>query len=77
MKFGMKVVLETRKVLGGVSYWYPPPMVCIKGVQGASGASAVCFGKNFIKQKLQPPPQLVQGGHLFGPQIWIQKDLGP
>ena len=48
---------------------------CIKGVQGASGASTMHFGENFIKQKLQGTPDLVGAGHLFGPQIW--KDLGP
>ena len=48
-----------------------------QGVQGVSGASAVRFGKNFIKQKLQGAPDLVGVGHLFGPQIRIWKDLGP
>ena len=54
----------------------PRCRVC-KGGQGASGASGVCFGKNFIKQKLQEAPDLVGTGHLFGPQIRISKDLGP
>ena len=47
MKFGMEVVLEGRKVLGG-STLYPGSagMGHQKGVQGASGASAVHFGKN-------------------------------
>ena len=48
---------------------HTPGMGCKKGIGGASGASAMCFGKNIIKQKLQ--------GHLFGTQIWIRKDLGP
>ena len=58
---------------------YPPPpdMGCIKGVRGAYRASTVCFGKNFIKQKLLGTPDLVGVGHLFGPQIWIPMDLGP
>ena len=67
---------------GGEGSWvfltrYPPPpgMGCVKGVQGASAASTVRFGKNFIKQKLQGTPDLVGAGHLFGPQI--RKDLGP
>ena len=47
-----------------------------KGGLGASGASAVHFGENFIKQNLQGAPDLVRAGHLFGPQIWIWKDLG-
>ena len=55
----------------------PPGMECLKEVQGVSGATAVHFGKNFIKQKLQGTPDLVGAGHLFGPQIWIRKDLGP
>ena len=57
------------KVLGGVSTRYPPPpgMGCVKGVRGASGASTVRFGENFIKQKLQGTPDLVGAGHLFGP----------
>ena len=56
---------------------YPPGMWCIKGVWRASGASAVHFGENFIKQKLLDIPDLVAAGHFFGPQIWIWKDLGP
>ena len=42
-----------------------------------SGASAVYFGGHFIKQKLLGTHNLVGVGHLFGPQIWIWKDLGP
>ena len=78
-KFGTEVVLEGGKVLGGVStrYPHPPDMGCIKGVRGASGASTVRFGENFIKQKLQGTPDLVGACHLFGPQIRIRKDLGP
>ena len=79
-KFGTEVVLEGGKVLGGVSTRYPPPPPgtgCVKGVRGASGASTVRFGKNFIKQKLQGTPDLGRVGHLFGPQIRIRKDLGP
>ena len=72
MKFGKKVVLEGWKVLGGYQPSTPHPRV-----QGVSGASAVHFGKNFIKQKLQGAPDLVGLGHLFGPQIRIWKDLGP
>ena len=68
-KFGTEVVLEGGKVLGGVStrYPHPPGTGCVKGVRGASGASTVCFGKNFIKQKLQGTPNLVGVGHLRGP----------
>ena len=79
MKFGMEVVLEGGKVLGEVSTRYPHPlgMGCVKGVWGASGASTVRFGENFIKQKLHGAPDLVGAGHLFGPQIRIRKDLGP
>ena len=56
---------------------YPTPLGtgCIKGMRGASGASTMCFGENFIKQKLQGAPDLVGAGCLFGPQI--RKDLGP
>ena len=70
-KFATEVVLEGGKVLGGVSarYPHPPDTGCVKGVRGASGASTVRFGKNFIKQKLQGTPDLVGAGHLFGPQI--------
>ena len=73
--------LRVRRFLGGFNT-VPPPTPppgtgCIKGVQGVSGASAVHFGKNFIKQKLQGAPDLVGVGHLFGPQIRIWKDLGP
>ena len=51
----------------GVSTQYPPPpgTGCIKGVQGVSGASAMHFGKNFIKQKLRGAPDLVGVGHHF------------
>ena len=52
-------------------------MGCVKGVWGASGASTVRFCENFIKQKLQGTPKLSGGSQLFGPQIWIGKDLGP
>ena len=58
-------------------YPHPSGTECIKRVWGVSGATAVCFDKNFIKQKLQGTPDLVGVGHLFGPQIWIWKDLGP
>ena len=53
MKFGTEVVLE-----GGFNLVTPPPGTgCLKGVQGPSGASAVHFGKNFKKQKLQGAPE--------------------
>ena len=78
-KFGTEVVLEGGKVLGVflTRYPHPPGYGVRKGVWGASGASTVRFGKNFIKQKLQGAPDLVGAGHLFGPQIRIRKDLGP
>ena len=76
MKFGTEVVLEGEGSWG-VSAQYPTQDTgCVKGVQGASGASGVHFGKNFIKQKLQGTPDFVRAGHLFGPEIWIRKDLG-
>ena len=37
------------------------------GAQWGSGASAVHFGGNFIKQKLPGTPNLEGVGHLFGP----------
>ena len=48
-----------------------------KGVPWDSGASAVYFGENFKKQKLLGTLNLVGVGHLFRPQIWIWKNLGP
>ena len=60
---------------GWPSIPHPLGMGCVKEVQGASGASEVHFGKNFIKQKLQGAPDLVGAGHLMGPPIWIRKDL--
>ena len=57
------------KVLGGGGLtWYPNllGMGCVKGVQGASGASTMCFGENFLKQKLLGTPDLVRAGHLLG-----------
>ena len=72
-KFGTEVVLEGgEKVLEDFWPSTPPPRV-----QGASGASTMCFGENFIKQKLQGTPDLVGVGNLFRPQIQIWKDLGP
>ena len=63
MKFGTEVVLEGGKVLGVGGFDpvpHPPGTGCIKGVWGASGASTVRFGENFIKQKLQGTPDLVR-----------------
>ena len=81
MKFGTEMVLKGGRFLGGGELTRYPHlhggMGCNNGVQGASGASIVCFGENFIKQKLLGAPDLVGAGHLFGPQIWIWKDLGP
>ena len=63
---------------GGFDPVPPPPRYWVrKGGGGASGASTVHFGENFIKQKLQGTPDLVGAGQLFGPQIRIRKDLGP
>ena len=78
MKFGTEVVLKGGKVLGWRPTWYPhlPGTGCVKGVWGASGASAMHFGENFIKIKLQGP-NLKGVGHILGPQIQIWKDLGP
>ena len=55
----------------------PPGTGCVKGVRGASGASTVRFGENFIKQKLQGAPDLVGAGHLFGPQIGSGRTWAP
>ena len=74
-KFGTEVVLEGGKV--STRYPHPPGTGCIKGERGASGASTVFFGENFIKQKLQGTPNLVGVGHPIGPHIQIWKDLGP
>ena len=52
MKFGTEVVLEGRKVLGGGSTRYPHPSRYGVRKGGASGASTMHFGENFIKQKL-------------------------
>ena len=56
-KFGMEVVLKGGKVLGGVSaqYPHPPGTGCVKGVRGASGASTVRFGGNFINKSCRAP----------------------
>ena len=76
MKFGTDVFLEGRKVLGGV---IPIPLGTgyVKGVRGASGASTVNFGKNFIKQKLQSPPDLMGVGNLFGPKSGSGRPWAP
>ena len=46
-----------------------------KGARWGSGASAVLFGKNFLKQKLLVTANTVGVGHFFGCQIQIWKDL--
>ena len=53
----------------------------VKGAQCGSGSSAVHFGKNFIKQKLQGTPNLVGVGHLLDPKsrsgrTWAQCPSG-
>ena len=60
MKFGTEVVLG-----GGFDPVHPPGKRVHKGLWGASGASAVHFGENFIKQKLKGTPDLVWVGRLF------------
>ena len=55
----------------------PPGMECLKEVQGVSGATAVHFGKNFIKQKLQGTPDLVGVGHFLGPKSGSGKTWAP
>ena len=51
IKFGTEEVLVVRRFWFFLT-WYPPPpgTGCVKGVWGAS---AMSFGKNFIKQKLK------------------------
>ena len=48
---------------------YPDPGVqgAQRGAQWGSGASAMHFGGNFIKQKLPGTPNLVGVGHPIGP----------
>ena len=56
MKFGTDVGLEGWKILGGGQHTNPPPGYREhKGVQGASGASAMRFGKNFLKKSYRYP----------------------
>jgi len=57
----------------------PTPRVrgALNRVWGASTASTVGLGKNYIKQKLWGRTVLVGADHIFGPVIWIWKDLGP
>ena len=50
MKFGMEVVLEGGRFLGGGLTRYPPGTGCIKGVLGASGASTMHLAKT-LKNK--------------------------
>ena len=78
-KFGTEVVLEGGTVLGGVSTRYPTPpgTGCINGVWGASGASTVCFGENFIKQKLQGTPDLVGQVTSLGPKSGSGRTWAP
>ena len=61
MKIGTEVVLKGEGSWGG-GRWpgTPDPTVtgCVMGVRGATGASAVHFGANFINQKLQGAPDL-------------------
>ena len=66
----MEVVHEGGRLVGGFD-----PVPPTHWVQGASGASTMRFGENFIQQKLKGTPDLVGAGHLFGLQIRIWKDL--
>ena len=50
---------------------------CIKGVQGASGASGVHFGENFIEQKLQGTSNLVRFVIFLDPKSWSGRTLAP
>ena len=45
------------------------------GARWGSGASDVHFSEMFIKQKLLGTLNIVGICHLYGPQIWIWKDL--
>ena len=56
---------------------HPPEYRVSKGGLACLWSLRVCFGINFMKQMLQGTPNLVGVGHLFWPQIWIWKDLGP
>ena len=56
---------------------HPPGTECVKRVWGVSGATAVHFGKNFIKQKLQGTPDLVGVGHFLGPKSGSGKTWAP
>ena len=57
--------------------WTPGVRVALNRVQRASTAATVRLGKIFIKQKLYGRSVFVGADHIFGPEIRIQKDLGP
>ena len=58
--------------------WTPSTLTSrVQGARWGSGASAMHFGRNFVKQKLLGTPNLVCVGYLFRPQIRIWKDLAP
>ena len=48
-----------------------------QGVLWGCGASPMCFGRNFKKQKLTSTPNIVGLGLLSRPQIWLRKGLDP
>ena len=68
------VVFVLNSYLVRLDTLYPDPGT--KGGRWGSGASAVHFDKNFIKQKLLRTPNTAWVGHFLGCQIQIWKDLG-
>ncbi len=64
MKFGRGIYFDGRKVLSWVSTLYPDTLDQGGPNQmwGASTASNVRLGENFIKQKLEGRPACVGGG---------------
>ena len=79
MKFGTEVVLGAGRFLVGFWPGNPNPlgMGCLKGVRGASGASAVHSGKNFIKQKLLGIPKLAGTFTFFEPKSGSGRTWAP
>jgi hypothetical protein len=78
-KFVMGAYLYKGQVIGYVLVPGADPwgQGALNRVRRASTASTVRLGKNLMKQNMERRSILVGSDHIFGPVIWIWKDVGP